>query len=153
VEKIDVEAYTCILTETMKIYQEKCVGLKKRQWWYHRILYLKSTNCHMMIFLKSPKHWIYMDTGYCNSFSFSLWLYNYWEYVIECVYMYSNWNYENLPGKMCRIEKKPVMISPYPIFEVEKLPHDDIFKILNINHIFNIICASTAKTHSITYSQ
>ena len=28
-----------------------------------------------------------------------------------------------------------------------------ILKILNINHIFNIICPSTAKTHSITYSK
>jgi hypothetical protein len=28
---------------------------------------------------------------------------------------------------MCRIEKNPIMISPYPIFEVNKLPHDDIF--------------------------
>jgi hypothetical protein len=25
---------------------------------------------------------------------------------------------------MCRIEKNPIMISPYPIFEVNKLPHD-----------------------------
>ena len=34
----------------------------------------------------APKHWIYMDTGYCNSFYFWLWLYDYWEYVIECVF-------------------------------------------------------------------
>ena len=27
-----------------------------------------------------------VDTGYCNSFYFCLWLYNYWEYVIECVF-------------------------------------------------------------------
>ena len=54
---------------------------------------------------------------------------------------------------MCSIEKNPIMISPYPIFEVDKLPHDEFFKILNINHVFNIICPSTAKTHSITYSQ
>ena len=54
---------------------------------------------------------------------------------------------------MRRFEKNPIMISPYPIFEVNKLPHDEFFKILNINHIFNIICPSTAKTHSITYSQ
>ena len=32
----------------------------------------------------APKHWIYMDRGYCNSFYFYLWLYNYWRYVIEC---------------------------------------------------------------------
>ena len=41
--------------------------------------------------------------------------------------MYSNLNYQNLPEKMCRIEKNPIMISPYPIFEVNKLPHDEIF--------------------------
>jgi hypothetical protein len=34
--------------------------------------------------------------------------------------MYFNWNYQNLPGKMCRIEKNPIMISPYPILTVEK---------------------------------
>jgi hypothetical protein len=34
----------------------------------------------------APKHWIYRDRGYCNSFYFYLWLYNYWEYVIECVF-------------------------------------------------------------------
>jgi hypothetical protein len=28
---------------------------------------------------------------------------------------------------MCRIEKNPIMISPYPIFEVDKLPHDEFF--------------------------
>jgi hypothetical protein len=39
------------------------------------------------------------------------------------------------------------MISPYSIFEVNKLVHDEIFKILNINHIFNIIYRSTAKMH------
>jgi hypothetical protein len=50
---------------------------------------------------------------------------------------------------MCRIEKNPIMISPYPIFEVNKLPHDEICKILNINHIFNIICPSTANKLSI----
>ena len=66
--------------------------------------------------------------------------------------MYSNSNYQNLPGKMCRIEKNPIMISP-SIFEVDKLPHDEFFLILNINHIFNMICPSTAKAHSITYSQ
>jgi hypothetical protein len=49
------------------------------------------------------------------------------------------------------IEKNPIMISSYSIFEVDKLPHDEIFKILNINHIFHIICPSTAKTHSIPY--
>jgi hypothetical protein len=52
---------------------------------------------------------------------------------------------------MCRIEKNPIMISPYPIFEVDKLPHDEFFKILNINYILNIICPSTAKTHSENY--
>jgi hypothetical protein len=78
--------------------------------------------CYVIFWNIAPKHWIYMDTRYCNSFSFSLWLYNYWEYVI-----YSNCNYQNLPGKMCRIEKNTIMISPYPIFEVNKLPHDEIF--------------------------
>jgi hypothetical protein len=33
-----------------------------------------------------PQNSINICTGYCNSFSFSLWLYNYWEYVIECVF-------------------------------------------------------------------
>jgi hypothetical protein len=28
---------------------------------------------------------------------------------------------------MCRFEKNPIMISPHPIFEVNKLPHDEIF--------------------------
>ena len=51
------------------------------------------------------------------------------------------------------LKKNPIMISPYCIFEVDKLAHDDFFLILNINHIFNIICPSTTKTHSITYSQ
>ena len=41
--------------------------------------------------------------------------------------MYSNWKYKNLPGKICRIEKNPIMISPYSIFEVDKLPNDEIF--------------------------
>ena len=40
--------------------------------------------CYVIFGNIAPKHWIYMDNGYCNSFSFSLWLYNYWEYVIEC---------------------------------------------------------------------
>ena len=42
--------------------------------------------CYVIFWNIAPKHWIYMDTGYCNSFSFSFWLYNYWEYVIECVF-------------------------------------------------------------------
>ena len=66
--------------------------------------------------------------------------------------MYSNWNYQNLPGKSCRIEKNPIIISPYSIFEVNKLLHDKKNLILNINQIFNIICPSIAKTHSITFS-
>ena len=70
---------------------------------------------------------------------------------MSTLHMYSR-NYQKLPGTNCRIEKNPI-ISPYSIFEVNKLVHDEIFKILNINHIFNIICPSTAKTHSITYSQ
>jgi hypothetical protein len=42
---------------------------------------------YMVIFWNiAPKHWIYMDTVYCNSFYFYLWLSNYWEYVIECVF-------------------------------------------------------------------
>jgi hypothetical protein len=32
-------------------------------------------------------------------------------------------------------EKNPIMISPYSIFGVNKLVHDEIFKILNINHL------------------
>jgi hypothetical protein len=30
-------------------------------------------------------------------------------------------------GNICRIEKNPIMISPYCIFEVDKLVHDGIF--------------------------
>ena len=52
---------------------------------------------------------------------------------------------------MCSIEKNPLIISPYSIFEVDKLVNDEIVKTLNINHIFNIILPSTAKAHSITY--
>jgi hypothetical protein len=62
-------------------------------------------------------------------------------YVIFWNIAPKHWIYiQNLPVKMCRIEKNPIMISPYPIFEVDKLPHDEIFKILNINYIFIIIC-------------
>ena len=43
---------TCILTETIKINQEKIVGLKKIQSWYHHILCLKSTNCRMINLFK-----------------------------------------------------------------------------------------------------
>ena len=46
---------------------------------------------------------------------------------------------------LCRIEKNTIMLSPYSMLEVDKLGHDDFFKILNINHIFNIICPSAAK--------
>ena len=42
--------------------------------------------CYVIFWNIAPKHWIYMDRGYCNSFYFYLWLYNYWEYVIECVF-------------------------------------------------------------------
>jgi hypothetical protein len=65
--------------------------------------------CYVIFWNIASKHWIYMDTG------------------ISTLYMYSNWNYQNLRGKMCRIEKNPIMISPYSIFEVDKLPHDKFF--------------------------
>jgi len=42
--------------------------------------------CYVIFWNIAPKHWIYMNTGYCNSFYFCLWLYNYWEYVMECVF-------------------------------------------------------------------
>ena len=42
--------------------------------------------CYAIFWNIAPKHWIYMDREYCNSFSFSLGLYNHWEYVIECVF-------------------------------------------------------------------
>jgi hypothetical protein len=74
-------------------------------------------------------------------------------YFMNTLYMYSNWNNQNLLGKICRIQNNPIMISPYSIFEVDKLPQDEIFQILNINHIFNIVCLTTAKTHSIAYSK
>jgi hypothetical protein len=41
--------------------------------------------CNVIFWNIASKHWIYMDKGYCNSFYFYLYLYNYWEYVIECV--------------------------------------------------------------------
>jgi hypothetical protein len=131
--------------------------------------------CKVIFWNIAPKHWIYMDRGYCNSFYFYLWLYNYWAYVIECVfaveghiilkiwlilrilkilhnfqlklhsialyyfmstlYTYSNWNYQNLPGKNCRIEKNPIMILPYSILvfgEIIVLYHKK-FQNLNIN--------------------
>ena len=40
--------------------------------------------CYVIFWNIAPKHWIYMDRGYCNSFYFYLWLYSYWGYVIEC---------------------------------------------------------------------
>jgi len=42
--------------------------------------------CYVIFWNIAPQHWIYMDRGYCNSSYFYLWLYNYWEYVIECVF-------------------------------------------------------------------
>jgi hypothetical protein len=48
-------------------------------------------------------------------------------YFMSILYMYSNWNYQNLPWKICRIEKYQITISPYSIFEVDKLPNDDFF--------------------------
>jgi hypothetical protein len=51
---------TRILTETIKIYQEKIVGLKKIQSWYCHILYLKSTNwCMMKFFIATHFIFIY----------------------------------------------------------------------------------------------
>jgi hypothetical protein len=47
------------LTETINIYQEKVVGLKKIQSWYHHILFLKSTNCIMMKFFKF--YWVLVE--------------------------------------------------------------------------------------------
>jgi len=39
---------------------------------------LHGQNGSHVIFLKiDPKQWICMDRGYCNSFYFYLWLYNY----------------------------------------------------------------------------
>jgi hypothetical protein len=35
--------FTCVLTITTKIYEEKQVGLGNFQKWYHHIPYLKST--------------------------------------------------------------------------------------------------------------
>ena len=46
--------------------------------------------CYVIFWNIAPKNWIHMDTGYCNSFSFTLWLYMYWEYVIECVFAVEN---------------------------------------------------------------
>jgi hypothetical protein len=34
---------------------------------------------------------------------------------------------QHLPGKNCKIEKNPIMISPYSIFEVDKVSHDQFF--------------------------
>jgi hypothetical protein len=40
--------------------------------------------CYVIFWNIAPKHWTDMDRGYCNSFYFYLWLYNYWGYMIEC---------------------------------------------------------------------
>jgi hypothetical protein len=62
--------------------------------------------------------------------------------IFSTLYMYSNRNYQNLPGKMCRIEQNPIMISPYPIFEVNKLRMMTFFKFL-ISTIFSIFQTAT----------
>ena len=51
----------------------------------------RSNGCYVIFWNIATKHWIYilymyMDRGYCNSFYFYLWLYNYWEYVIKHVF-------------------------------------------------------------------
>ena len=60
--------------------------------------------------------------------------------------MYSNWNYQNVWGKICRIEKNPIIISPYSMFEVNKLGHDDFFKFL-ISTRFSILYALLLQKH------
>jgi hypothetical protein len=58
-------------------------------------------------------------------------------YFISTLYMYSNWNYHNLQGKICRIEKNPIMISPYSILEVDKLLRVSCFRVLfGCSHTF-----------------
>jgi hypothetical protein len=59
---------------------------------------------------------------------------------------------ENRKYRTVKLVPKGVipLINFFNIFKVDKQANDE-FK--NINHIFNIICPSTAKTHSITYSQ
>jgi hypothetical protein len=62
--------------------------------------------------------------------------------------MYSNGNYQNLPGKNCWIDKNSIMISPYSIFEVDKLPHDEIFKIIIFCCYHAQISLTTSQTQS-----
>ena len=54
--------------------------------------------------------------------------------------MYFNWNYQNLPKKMCRIGKNPIIISTYYIFEVDNCRMMKFFKFL-ISTIFSILYA------------
>ena len=76
--------------------------------------------------------------------------FNYWEYVIECVFAVEGhmilkiW----LILRILKISSCTSLLTPNIeygdiMIGVNKLVHDEIFKILNINHIFNIICPQT----------
>ena len=47
--------------------------------------------------------------------------------------------------KIVWLKKIPIIISPYSIFDIDKLAHAYFCKILNINDLLKIICPSTAK--------
>jgi hypothetical protein len=86
-----------------KFIMQQFVDFKYRIWWYHDWIFFNATNFCVALY-----------------------------YYMSTLYMYSNWNYPNLPGKICSIEKNPIMISSYSIFEVDKLLHDEfaiIFKL------------------------
>ena len=73
-------AYKCHNRPRVTFFIQKCYKM-------HRGVRLHDQNaCYVIFWNIAPKHWIYMDTGYCNSFYFYFWLYNYWEYVIACVF-------------------------------------------------------------------
>jgi hypothetical protein len=73
-------AYKCHNRHRVTFVMQKCYKM-------HCGVRLHGRNaCYVIFWNIAPKHWIYMDRGYCNSFYFYLWLYNYWEYVIECVF-------------------------------------------------------------------
>jgi hypothetical protein len=58
--------------------------------------------------------------------------------------MYYNWNYQNLWGQICRIEKNPIMISLYSIFEV--WPMMKLLKLV-ISTLFSILYALLLQKH------
>ena len=50
--------------------------------------------------------------------------------------MCSNYNYQNSWGTISRIIKFSKTVSPYTVFEVDKMPQHEIVKILNFSNLF-----------------